>query len=213
MERLKNKKIISIIIVAILIFILSIILYGKNEDKVFVDNYMDDIFVDTNEEVVFSNTDNIENILIKNDEKVDVPMIFVEIKGEVLKPDVYELQEGSIVKDLIEEAGGLTEEADISNINRAKKLQNHELIVIHNINDKDTAPVLNEIVIESNGLININLADINELQKITGIGQVKAESIIEYREKNGEFKSIDEVKNVDGIGEKTFEKIKEKITL
>lgn len=213
MERLKNKKIISIIIVAILIFISSIILYGKNEDKVFVDNYMDDIFVDTNEEVVFSNTDTVENILTNKDEKIDIPMIFVEIKGEVLKPDVYELQEGSIVKDLIEEAGGLTEEADISNINRAKKLQNHELIVIHNINDKDTAPVLNEIVIESNGLININLADINELQKITGIGQVKAESIIEYREKNGGFKSIDEVKNVDGIGEKTFEKIKEKITL
>lgn len=213
MERLKNKKIISIIIVAILIFISSIILYGKNEDKVFVDNYMDDIFVDTNEEVVFSNTDTVENILTNKDEKIDIPIIFVEIKGEVLKPDVYELQEGSIVKDLIEEAGGLTEEADISNINRAKKLQNHELIVIHNINDKDTAPVLNEIVIESNGLININLADINELQKITGIGQVKAESIIEYREKNGGFKSIDEVKNVDGIGEKTFEKIKEKITL
>ena len=213
MERLKNKKIISIIIVAILIFISSIILYGKNEDKVFVDNYMDDIFVDTNEEVVFSNTDTVENILTNKDEKIDIPMIFVEIKGEVLKPDVYELQEGSIVKDLIEEAGGLTEEADISNINRAKKLQNHDLIVIHNINDKDTAPVLNEIVIESNGLININLADINELQKITGIGQVKAESIIEYREKNGGFKSIDEVKNVDGIGEKTFEKIKEKITL
>lgn len=213
MERLKNKKIISIIIVAILIFISSIILYGKNEDKVFVDNYMDDIFVDTNEEVVFSNTDTVENILTNKDEKIDIPMIFVEIKGEVLKPDVYELQEGSIVKDLIEEAGGLTEEADISNINRAKKLQNHELIVIHNINDKDTAPVLNEIVIESNGLININLADINDLQKITGIGQVKAESIIEYREKNGGFKSIDEVKNVDGIGEKTFEKIKEKITL
>ena len=213
MERLKNKKIISIIIVAILIFISSIILYGKNEDKVFVDNYMDDIFVDTNEEVVFSNTDTVENILTNKDEKIDIPMIFVEIKGEVLKPDVYELQEGSIVKDLIEEAGGLTEEADISNINRAKKLQNHELIVIHNINDKDTAPVLNEIVIESNGLININLADINELQKITGIGQVKAESIIEYREKNGGFKSIDEVKNVDGIGEKTFEKIKEKITI
>ena len=213
MERLKNKKVISIVIVAIIILILSIILYGKNEDKVFVDNYMDDIFVDTNEEVIFSNTDTVENILINKDEKIDIPMIFVEIKGEVLKPDVYELQEGSIVKDLIEEAGGLTEEADISNINRAKKLQNHELIVIHNINDKDTAPVVNEIVIESNGLININLADINELQKITGIGQVKAESIIEYREKNGGFKSIDEVKNVDGIGEKTFEKIKEKITL
>ena len=74
MERLKNKKIISIIIVAILIFISSIILYGKNEDKVFVDNYMDDIFVDTNEEVVFSNTDTVENILTNKDEKIDIPI-------------------------------------------------------------------------------------------------------------------------------------------
>ena len=68
--------------------------------------------------------------LVTNEEKLDVPMIFVEIKGEVLIPDVYELQEGSIVKDLIEKAGGLTSEANITNINRAKKLQNHELVII-----------------------------------------------------------------------------------
>ena len=123
------------------------------------------------------------------------------------------MQEGSIVKDLIEKAGGLTSEANITNINRAKKLQNHELVIISNINDENNNTVFNEVIIESNGLININLADINELKKITGIGDVKAQSIIEYREKNGGFKSVDEIKNVDGIGEKTFEKIKEKITL
>ena len=66
---------------------------------------------------------------------------------------------------------------------------------------------------ENDRLVNINSANLEELKKISGVGDVKAQSIIEYREKNGGFKSIDEIKNIDGIGEKTFEKIKDKITL
>ncbi|MCD2501572.1 helix-hairpin-helix domain-containing protein [Clostridium sp. NSJ-145] len=212
MDKFKDKKVIATIIVLTILFISSIILYGKNNNKVFSDKYMQNIFVDSDEQISDNLISNMET-LVTNEEKLDVPMIFVEIKGEVLIPDVYELQEGSIVKDLIEKAGGLTGEANITNINRAKKLQNHELVIISNINDENTNTVFNEVVIESDGLININLADINELKKITGIGDVKAQSIIEYREKNGGFKSVDEIKNVDGIGEKTFEKIKEKITL
>lgn len=212
MDKFKDKKVIATIIVLTILFISSIILYGKNNNKVFSDKYMQNIFVDSDEQISDNSISNMET-LVTNEEKLDVPMIFVEIKGEVLIPDVYELQEGSIVKDLIEKAGGLTSEANITNINRAKKLQNHELVIISNINDENTNTVFNEVVIESDGLININLADINELKKITGIGDVKAQSIIEYREKNGGFKSVDEIKNVDGIGEKTFEKIKEKITL
>ena len=111
-------------------------------------------------------------------------------------------------------AGGLTKEADISRINRAKKLQNHELVVIGNINDKENTSMTEESSeAENDRLVNINSANLEELKKISGVGDVKAQSIIEYREKNGGFKSIDEIKNIDGIGEKTFEKIKDKITL
>ena len=123
-----------------------------------------------------------------------------------------------IIKDLIEIAGGLTENADISNINRAKEIKNHELIVIRNINDpnieeKDVAKY-NETNEESDdGKISINDSDLSKLKEIPGIGDVKANAIILYREKNNGFKSIDELKNIDGIGEKTFEKIKDSIKL
>lgn len=220
MEKLKDKKVIAIIIVVIILFSLSIIIYGKNNNKIFSDEYMKNIFVEEDEGIndsekkILSENSNKEVLINTENEDLNLPKIVVEIKGEVLKPDVYELNEGSIVKDLIEMAGGLTEDGDTSNINRAKKLQNHELIIVLNKNDENNnVTVFNENSSYSNNLININSADINELKKITGIGDVKAQSIINYREKNGGFKSIDEIKNVDGIGEKTFEKIKEEIIL
>ncbi|SCJ90092.1 ComE operon protein 1 [uncultured Clostridium sp.] len=217
MNKFRDKKVIAITIVLTILFISSVILYGKNRNKIFSNQNMNNIFVDSDEELTNISEDNsIDNkeILVRNEkEKVEVAKIFVEVKGEVLRPDVYELEENSIVKDLIEIAGGLKEEADISNINRAKKLKNNELVIIPNINDKSSTTIINEISIESDGLININFADISELKKITGIGEVKAQSIIDYREKSGGFKSIDEIKNVDGIGERTFEKIKDEITL
>lgn len=214
MDKFKNKKVIAIMIVLGVLFISSIVLYGKNNNKVFKDEYMENIFVDSSEEELNDdNKNSMENLVDVSKEDIDIPKIIVEIKGEVLNPDVYELEEGCIVKDLIEKAGGLTEEADISNINRAKKLQNHELVIVSNLNDESTSIVFNDINMGGDDLININLADINELRKINGIGEVKAQAIIDYRDKNGGFKSIDEIKNIDGIGEKTFEKIKDSITL
>lgn len=205
MEKLKNKKIIALIVVLIILFTVSVMMYGRNKEKVFQDEYMDNIFVEEEE----------KEILVEvGDTKANKSYIVVEVKGEVTRPDVYELEEGSIVKELIDMAGGLTKEADISRINRAKKLQNHELVVIGNINDKENMNMIEESSeAEYDGLININSANLEELKKISGVGDVKAQSIIEYREKNGGFKSIDEIKNIDGIGEKTFEKIKDKITL
>ena len=205
MEKLKNKKTIALIVVLIILFTVSVMMYGRNKEKVFQDEYMDNIFVEEEE----------KEILVEvGDTEANKSYIVVEVKGEVTRPDVYELEEGSIVKELIDMAGGLTKEADISRINRAKKLQNHELVVIGNINDKENTNMIEESSeAEYNGLININSANLEELKKISGVGDVKAQSIIEYREKNGGFKSIDEIKNIDGIGEKTFEKIKDKITL
>ena len=232
MESLKNKKVIGIIIVLFIIVSVSLLTYGKNKNNVFKDEYMQNIFIDEDSisiEKENSNTDYSQDIQVENnkvvientDENADLETssnntIVVEIKGEVMNPDVYTLNEGSIIKDLIEMAGGLTEDADISNINRAKEIKNHELIIIRNINDVNIEVEAEnyEVNEESDdGKISINDADISKLKEVPGIGEVKANSIILYREKNNGFKSIEELKNVDGIGEKTFEKIKDSIKL
>lgn len=230
MDSFKNKKVIGIIIFLFITVTVSLLTYGKNRNNVFKDKYMQNIFID--EESISVENSNYEylnesekenNKVFSEDSKENKYLqtssnstIVVEIKGEVMKPDVYTLSEGSIIKDLIEMAGGLTNEADISNINRAKEINNHDLIIIRNINDvnMETEIENNEVNEESNdGKISINNSDISKLKEIPGVGEVKANSIILYREKNNGFKSIEELKNVDGIGEKTFEKIKDSIKL
>ena len=219
---LKNKKIIGLVIITIIIFIVSIFLYKQKSSNAFKEEYMTEIFEEeSNDNMEYTETLEEDTTTI-NEDSIDRNKIIVEIKGEVAKPDVYQLEEGSIIKDLIDMAGGVTEEADLSRINRAEELLNHELIIIGNINDEtESSVVQNNSTYSSNGnnsdkgntLININTADLEQLKDITGIGNIKAQSIIDYREANGGFKSLEELKNVDGIGDKTFEKIKEQITL
>ena len=219
---LKNKKIIGLAIITIIIFIVSIFLYKQKSSNAFKEEYMTEIFEEeSNDNMEYTETLE-EDTSIINEDSIDRNKIIVEIKGEVAKPDVYQLEEGSIIKDLIDMAGGVTEEADLSRINRAEELLNHELIIIGNINDEtESSVVQNNSTYSSNGnnsdkvstLININTADLEQLKEITGIGNIKAQSIIDYREANGGFKSLEELKNVDGIGDKTFEKIKDQITL
>ena len=219
---LKNKKIIGLVIITIIIFIVSIFLYKQKSSNAFKEEYMTEIFEEeSNDNMEYTETLE-EDTTIINEDSIDRNKIIVEIKGEVEKPDVYQLEEGSIIKDLIDMAGGVTEEADLSRINRAEELLNHELIIIGNINDEtESSVVQNNSTYSSNGnnsdkgntLININTADLEQLKEITGIGNIKAQSIIDYREANGGFKSLEELKNVDGIGDKTFEKIKDQITL
>lgn len=220
---LKNKKIIGLVIITIIIFIVSIFLYKQKSSNAFKEEYMTEIFEEeSNDNMEYTETLE-EDTTIINEDSIDRNKIIVEIKGEVAKPDVYQLEEGSIIKDLIDMAGGVTEEADLSRINRAEELLNHELIIIGNINDETESSVVQNSSVSSGNstdndsksstLININTADLEQLKKITGIGDIKAQSIIDYREANGGFKSLEELKNVDGIGDKTFEKIKEQITL
>lgn len=207
-----NIRNIILIILGVFCLITSFYLYGRNKSKVFKDEYMKNIFVEEenievnlNEEDIISNG---TNIISPNNNK-----ILVEIKGEVKNPDVYEVDDGSIIRDLITIAGGLTEEANIDRINRAEKLKNNQLIVIPNSSDVNIGVISSQTGISNDGIININSASLSDLQKINGIGEVKAQSIIDYREKNGGFKSIEDIKNVEGIGDKTFEKIKDKISI
>ena len=193
MNNKKNKKAIAIIVILIIIFSVSLLTYGRNKKNVFKDEYMNNIFIEEDENIIegtsYYDDSDIEVVKINNNENNESETqevknkIVVEIKGEVVKPDVYLLDEGSIIKDLIDIADGLTDEADISNINRAKELSNHELIIIYNINDedRDNTNYALENDTESNNIININTATESELQSIPGVGEVKAKSIIIYR--------------------------------
>ena len=211
-KNLLNIRNLILIILGVFCLITSFYLYGRNKSKVFKDEYMKNIFVEEenievnlNEEDIITNG---TNVVAPNKNK-----ILVEIKGEVKNPDVYEVDDGSIIRDLITIAGGLTEEANIDKINRAEKLKNNQLIVIPNSSDVNIGVISSQSGTSNDGIININSASISDLQKINGIGEVKAQSIIDYREKNGGFKSIEDIKNVEGIGDKTFEKIKDKISI
>ena len=227
-ELLKDKKKIGIISILVIVIIAFGILYLKSGFKELKKNDTESIFVDDMENADKSAGTSNNNMKNKststNNKEVTIPVkdksIVVEIKGEVKKPDVYTLNENAIVKELIEAAGGLTENADLNNINRAKKLQNHELVYIANKNEiskesinTNSEPNTSSSKGISNNIVNINTATIEQLKTLNGIGDSKAKSIIEYREQNGGFKSIEDIKNVNGIGDKMFEKIKEQIEI
>lgn len=216
-----NKKIIIGILIIIISLLITIATYYFNQSEV----------------VVAETTLSLE----KQEEKQEIK-IKVEIKGAINNPGVYELEDNSRVVDLINVAGGLTENADTSLINLSKKLTDEMVVIIYTreeIENYNNSKIKTEYVYievpscpdkvneacieeyqeeinnneETNKLININTASINELTTLSGIGESKAKLIIEYREQNGNFKEINEITNVKGIGESLLEKIKDSITI
>ena len=175
----------------------------------------------------------------KNNEKTD--LIDVEIKGYVNKPGVYEIENDSVVNDLIIKAGGLTSNADISVINLARNLSNEDVVIIYSneeiaemkegstsvkyIDKECVCPIIDnsalfdkvitngEGIIIDTGKVSLNSATIEELMTLPGIGESKAKLIIEYRSNNKGFKEIEEIKNVKGIGSSIYEKIKDYLIL
>ena len=184
-NRVYKKGLAVVLIIALLIMtVIGIKLSGKEEEMVFT---------------AYENYD--EEIEKKEDSKIN---IFIDIDGAVNKPGVYELKNGDRVIDAINMAGGLSEDAYTKNLNKARELVDGEKIYILTLGELES---LNE-----SSLININTASINDLMSLPGIGEVYANRIIDYRNKKP-FGSIEEIKNIVGIGDKTFEKIKEQITI
>ncbi|MFB1080603.1 helix-hairpin-helix domain-containing protein [Jeotgalibacillus sp. JSM ZJ347] len=142
---------------------------------------------------------------IAADQSVDV--LFVDIKGEVTHEGVYEMNNGDRVIDLIKKAGGELPDADMTAVNMAQKLHDEMVIIVPG----KSAEGLSDLGTQSDK-ININRATQSELESIPGIGPSKAAAIIQYREEKGQFKSIEEIMNISGIGEKTFDKLKESIS-
>lgn len=147
--------------------------------------------------------------------------IKIHIAGSVVSEGIVELKEGARVADAIKEAGGTTSDANMDKVNLAYKLQDGQKIYIPNNNEEDYTiisenmgeEVLEKDVKTTSGKININTATQTELELLTGIGPSTASKIIDYREENGKFKSIEEIKNVPGIGEAKYNNIKDEITI
>ncbi|PQZ58590.1 MULTISPECIES: helix-hairpin-helix domain-containing protein [Bacillus] len=144
------------------------------------------------------------------DTKEQKKIIIIDVKGAVFKEGVYEMKEGDRVKEAVEKAGGLLPDADMKKVNLAQMVQDQMLLYV---------PNKNELVQEgttfskSEGKVQINTASKEQLEKITGIGSRKAESILKYREEHGPFQKIDDLLEIDGIGAKSLEKIKDQIII
>ena len=204
-----NRKEIITILLCFIIF--GSILFFNNKDDYNIKEYEDSIINKEDEDI--------------KEKEIIIDKIVVDIKGEVNSPGTYELDTGNRINDAIIKAGGLTNKADTTYINLSEKLTDEMLIVIPSIekntieNNKEST---NNVIINDNkeiskettikdSKISINSANLNELITIKGIGEAKAKSIIEYREKNGLFKKIEDITKVSGIGSSTFEKIKDYI--
>jgi competence protein ComEA len=163
-------------------------------------------------------------------EEKEIKSVFVDIKGAINNPGVYEMSSESRIIDVIKEAGDLTEDADTSLLNLSKKVEDEMYIIIYTkdeINEYNTKQVNdleekyecpdedNDACLKPNkdntiAKVNINTASQDALETLPGIGPSKAESIIKYRETN-KFNSIEDIKNVSGIGDALYEKIKDLI--
>ncbi len=170
-------------------------------------------------EEVENETNNESNI---DGEDEEVEEIIVHITGEVNKPGIVVLKSNSRIADAINKAGGATKEADLNQINLAYILEDGQKIYIPNKNEKIDE---DEYITEGNRnnignnnskegeKVNINEAMQTELEELPGIGPSLASRIIEYREQNGDFKKIEELQNVKGIGDAKYDDIKDKVTV
>ncbi|MFY0517295.1 helix-hairpin-helix domain-containing protein [Lysinibacillus sp. UGB7] len=150
--------------------------------------------------------------------------VIVDVKGAVFHPGVYELKPEQRIIDAVQLAGGYTEDADTQFINHAQKVLDEMVIYIpmkgeelDHVSSSFIAVPAGEASTGSEGVkdgkININKADEAALTTLSGIGPSKAQSIIAYRQENGSFQSIEDLKKITGIGDKTFEKLKDSITV
>lgn len=220
-----NKKIIIISILTFIVAIGIVIVQrmGVNNDIKKIVETNGDIELKQNEDVGkdyhLSSVESKENndVQKKEDKYNEDIKRKAFITGSVVKPGVYEFKDGDRLIDGIKLAGGVTEEADINKVNLAVKLKDEGMYYIpmhgEEIPDTITSDFNHDCSNDSDGKININKANSKELESIPGIGSIKADAIIEYREKNNGFKTINEIVNVKGIGQKTYEKLKDSITV
>ncbi|MFV9510983.1 helix-hairpin-helix domain-containing protein [Tepidibacillus sp. LV47] len=204
----KREKIFIILLIMALLFAISQYISSKQDDP---PPFRDQVKESSN--VVSNKT---------KTEKTNAEEIVVDVKGAVTKPGIYHLKNNARVKDVLDLAGGALPNANLNQVNLAMKLKDEMVIYVpfqgEKLENQGTNQIWGSYSISSgpsstNGKININTADESQLMELDGIGATRAKAIIEYRQQNGPFHKIEDLMNVSGIGEKTFDKIKEKISV
>lgn len=217
-ERIKSYNYKKMIFPVILIFMYVL-------GFIYLDDKINKKEITKIENIIYEEENNEEEEEQK-EEILNISYVYVDVKGAVKKPGVYKLVSGSRVIDAINISGGLLKNSNTGYINLSKILKDSDIVKIYTneevdkmskeeIKDIDSENKIEDEIIkeEENILVNINTATIFELDKLDGIGEAKAKAIVEYRNQNGEFKSIEDIKNVSGISESLFEKIKNFITV
>ena len=218
-----NRKLLYKVIAGILLIAITFVVFTIRQSGGEV------MWLEAGEEPTITKTETPETEDLIVTEPIEASIIVIDVSGEVMVPSVYTLSEGARVYEAIETAGGLTENADTRNTNLAAPLSDGMKLYIPGKEDvaaeeKETGEAPGSRFINGNvspnanvsgsstvGLININTANSTELQKLSGVGPVTADKIIAYRNDYGKFKTIEELMNVSGIGEKTFTKLKNAI--
>ena len=202
----KKQKIIFIIILAIMVGVIIYYIYSTLYANDFSFSYEDNNLIIN--DLIEENDINISNL-----ENSDTGTIVVYICGAVNENKVITLKENSRICDAIDAVGGLTDEADLTNINLAYILEDGEKIYIPKKGDEIQNTTISYTNSQNSSKININKATQSELETIPGIGPSTALKIIKYREENGKFSKIEDIKNISGIGEAKYEQMKDYISI
>lgn len=194
----------AIFIVLCLNALLIFILYSNNRPNQLEENELEEWVAEGDVELPIEGDGVVEEDVMPQE-------IYIDIKGAVKDPGVYQAEATMRIVDALDLAGGLLEEADSNQLNLATKVVDQMVIYVP-IKGEETNLIAEGVLsTQENGKININTGSKEELMTLNGIGEKKAESIIQYREENGSFSTIEDIKNISGIGEKTFENLKEEI--
>ena len=204
-DKRKDKIIMGLIIVVVALFANN---YVKNNEDDLLKSEIS--LLDTSSDALSPEDE---------DENVEINEMKVYISGEISKEGVYEFEDGDRLDDLIKKAGGLTENANAKDLNLAMKLEDEMKIYIPSIYEvssddaNDTIPIItSDSKDSSKDKVNINNASKEELMTLPNIGDKRADSILEYRESN-KFETVEDLKNVNGIGEKFYQSLKDLITV
>ena len=204
----KIDKRLIIILGLFIIICIAVYFFTKEEET--------EIIQSTEQYIVSDTTDNVDSI-------TDTEEIIIHITGEILNPGIVTLPKGSRISDAIKESGGVTILADVSKLNLAFELKDGQKVYVPSIEDEEDIEYIQDdagenVIVQDNissnsSVVNINLATQSELENLPGVGPSTAAKIIDYRNKNGDFKKIEDIMNVSGIGEAKFNSIKDYISV